>query len=149
MIYTTFSPESTQQVASKTIKQFINNKKYHYIFIFISGDLGSGKTEFVKGIAKGLGFDNKCIKSPSFLFISELNNKKYKLFHLDFYRISEEFVDKVIHDLLEENLTYNKKHKLIICCEWAEKISKIMKNFICNIEGMKCIKVKIINMGLK
>lgn len=143
MIYTSHSPKVTQKIASQVVKKYIN-AKYQYIFVYITGKLGAGKTEFVKGIAKSLGFNDKKVKSPSFVFIGEFENKKYKLFHLDFYRINEKFVDRIAHDLLEENIGRNKTQKMVVCFEWAEKMSKRIKNLICNIQKTKCIKVKIV-----
>lgn len=144
MIYISHSPEITQKIASQVFKKFLNTK-YQYLFIYITGKLGAGKTEFVKGIAKSLGFDDKKVKSPSFVFVGEFENKKYKLFHLDFYRIDKKFVDRIVHDLLEENIGRNKiQKKIVVCFEWAEKISKYIKNLICNIQKTKCVNVKII-----
>ena len=55
--------------------------------IALSGDLGSGKTTFTKGIGKGLGIkDSRRINSPTFVLIKEYNGK-IPLYHLDLYRL--------------------------------------------------------------
>ena len=53
------------------------------------GDLGAGKTEFVKGLAFGLGFENE-VTSPTFTVVHEYRGGRLPLFHMDFYRLNEE-----------------------------------------------------------
>ncbi|MGI6594034.1 MAG: tRNA (adenosine(37)-N6)-threonylcarbamoyltransferase complex ATPase subunit type 1 TsaE [Christensenellales bacterium] len=61
--------------------------------VILNGDLGAGKTTFVKGLAKGLGVDSH-IKSPTFVIIKEY--KGYiNLIHIDTYRIDGNDIDKI------------------------------------------------------
>src|SRR6202048_92 len=53
------------------------------------GDLGAGKTEFVKGLAIGLGVENE-VTSPTFTLVHEYRRGRLALFHMDFYRLNEE-----------------------------------------------------------
>jgi tRNA threonylcarbamoyladenosine biosynthesis protein TsaE len=53
------------------------------------GDLGAGKTEFVKGLAIGLAFENE-VTSPTFTVVHEYRGGRLALFHMDFYRLNEE-----------------------------------------------------------
>ncbi len=53
------------------------------------GDLGAGKTEFVKGLAIGLGVDNE-VTSPTFTVVHEYRGGRLPLFHMDLYRLNEE-----------------------------------------------------------
>lgn len=78
--------------------------------ICLYGDLGAGKTVFVKGVAKALGLNPNKIKSPTFNYIKEYDN----LTHCDFYRIEE------LDDILAEQLAEacEKGHVVI---EWAER----------------------------
>ncbi len=76
--------------------------------IVLEGELGAGKTTFVKGIAKALGISDP-ITSPTYT-ISKLYDGK--LCHVDSYRISEE--DIGLDDLQDEGY--------IICVEWAANI---------------------------
>src|ERR1041385_2214711 len=56
-------------------------------FIFaLTGDLGAGKTQFVKGIARGLGILAR-VHSPTFTLVNEYGGGRLKLFHLDLYRL--------------------------------------------------------------
>lgn len=95
--------------------------------LLLKGDLGVGKTVFVKGLAKGLKI-KKIIQSPSFLLlkiykipkdVSKRNRARYFV-HFDFYRLKRK---KEIEDLgLKEFL----KKENIIAIEWPEKIEKIL-----------------------
>lgn len=80
--------------------------------VVLNGELGSGKTTFVKGIALGLGIDTP-ITSPTYT-ISKLYDNK--LCHVDSYRISSE--DIGLDDLKQEGY--------IICVEWSENISEYL-----------------------
>lgn len=90
--------------------------------IGLIGDLGSGKTTFVQGLAKGLGIDKRII-SPTFVFRRSYNlpGRRGTLDHLDLYRISG--LDDVKSLGLEEIWSEPKK---IVVVEWAEKIKKIL-----------------------
>ncbi|MEO7297710.1 MAG: tRNA (adenosine(37)-N6)-threonylcarbamoyltransferase complex ATPase subunit type 1 TsaE [Verrucomicrobiota bacterium] len=54
--------------------------------IGLSGDLGAGKTELIKGLAKGLGITDR-IHSPTFALVNEYSGGRLPLFHLDLYRL--------------------------------------------------------------
>jgi tRNA threonylcarbamoyladenosine biosynthesis protein TsaE len=55
--------------------------------IGLSGDLGAGKTQLVKGIARGLG-SNARVHSPTFALLNEYGGGRERLFHLDLYRLN-------------------------------------------------------------
>ncbi len=56
--------------------------------IGLSGDLGAGKTQLVKGIARGLGSPAR-VHSPTFALINEYEGGRLPLFHLDLYRLND------------------------------------------------------------
>lgn len=57
--------------------------------VCLYGDLGAGKTTFVKGVARGLGIDEREITSASFVIIAE-HRGRLPLYHIDLYRVEDE-----------------------------------------------------------
>ena len=58
--------------------------------ICLIGDLGAGKTTFVKGLAQGLGIEEGYqVRSPTFTIVNEYPTKKGKLIHVDLYRVDQ------------------------------------------------------------
>lgn len=89
--------------------------------IGLVGELGSGKTTFVQGLARGLGIKNRII-SPTFILRRDYNvkgkKKKVKrLSHIDLYRLEKE-IDREFKNLgIEESLV----ESAIVVIEWADK----------------------------
>jgi tRNA threonylcarbamoyladenosine biosynthesis protein TsaE len=78
------------------------------------GDLGAGKTEFVKGLAAGLG-STAVVTSPTFTLIHEYRGGRLPLYHMDFYRLSSE-------DELDEIGFDEYLNRAGICAiEWANR----------------------------
>ncbi len=81
--------------------------------IALYGDLGSGKTTFIRGLARGLGVGP--VRSPTFTLINRYDGR-HILYHIDLYRIGDE--EEVFHlgimDLFEEP-------NAIVAIEWADK----------------------------
>lgn len=89
--------------------------------IALYGDLGSGKTTFVQGLAKGLGIKNRII-SPTFIIVRNYRIKNHEsrimnFYHIDLYRTESE---KDIEGLGLEEIINNKNNITVI--EWAEKL---------------------------
>jgi tRNA threonylcarbamoyladenosine biosynthesis protein TsaE len=82
--------------------------------IALSGDLGAGKTQLVKGIAHGLGIA-ACVHSPTFTLVNEYSGGRLRLFHLDLYRL--ETPGQIVAAGLEEFLQSDG----VTVIEWAEK----------------------------
>ena len=83
-------------------------------FICLYGEIGSGKTAFVKKLAAALGITEK-VTSPSFVILNEYYSAKLPLYHFDLYRL-ENIGISTIEDELRE-YTSGKKITLV---EWAE-----------------------------
>jgi len=81
--FTSRSVDDTLELA-----QNIESEKFPGMVICLNGDLGSGKTVFVKGFAASLGLEDN-ITSPTFNIVKEYLNGEMPLYHMDVYRIDE------------------------------------------------------------
>ena len=109
---TTRSIRETQYLGQK-IGTLINQP----LVLALIGDLGSGKTAFVQGLAKGLEVpDGYYITSPTFTLINEYPGR-HPLVHADLYRLEN------ISDLEDIGLDEMLHGQAVIAVEWAEKLS--------------------------
>jgi tRNA threonylcarbamoyladenosine biosynthesis protein TsaE len=88
----------------------------HGQVIALSGDLGAGKTQLVKGLARGLGFAGR-VHSPTFTLVNVYSGGRLTLFHLDLYRL--ETREQILSAGLEEYLQPDG----VAVIEWAERMS--------------------------
>ncbi len=117
------SEKQTKSIAKNFISKKISSNQ-SLVFI-IEGELGVGKTVFIKGI--GEFFQIKNIISPTFVVYYEyqLKNQPFsKLIHADLYNLKDKEEFKYLH--LEK---YLEKEKNILCIEWGEKIGEIFESF--------------------
>lgn len=87
--------------------------------IELVGDLGGGKTTFVRGMARGMGSADR-VSSPSFTLTNEYHSGHKTLYHLDFYRLSEA---GVMRDELAEFL---KNDQAVVVIEWAGVVEDVL-----------------------
>ena len=103
---------------TQRLGQIIGTQIDRPIRIALTGDLGSGKTAFVQGLAKGLGVSEQYyITSPTFTLINEYPGR-HPLFHVDLYRI------ELLNELKEIELQEVLEQDAVIAVEWAEKLSR-------------------------
>ena len=119
--------------AEETMVSGISMSKYLEIgdVLTLTGELGSGKTTFIKGILRGFNYSDE-VTSPTFTLINEYD-AIFPIIHIDCYREDnlDRWVEIGIHDYLNgEN---------IIIIEWADKISSLLPT--------DSIKIEFIHKG--
>ena len=112
----THSPEETMDVAEDFITGLLSAHRSQLstinsqFVIYLHGDLGAGKTHFVKGIARHFGFDR--ITSPTYLGMQEYKNEQLHLYHVDLYNFeSSEDIDALQLGRLIEREVPNTKYQ--------------------------------------
>jgi tRNA threonylcarbamoyladenosine biosynthesis protein TsaE len=88
--------------------------------IALCGELGAGKTHFVKGLAEGLGCDPDAVTSPTFTLINEYTGGRMPLFHFDLYRLESE--DELLRVGLDDYL----EDDGVVVIEWADKFPALL-----------------------
>ena len=127
--YISPSPFKTRKFAEKFARQILKQKTLpQAIIVCLCGELGSGKTTFLQGFARGLGLKEK-ILSPTFVILKRFKIKDLRFknfYHIDCYRIKN---PKELLSLGFKEIISNPQN--IVAVEWADRIRKIMpKNTI-------------------
>ncbi len=91
----------------------------HRDVVAFFGELGAGKTCFIKGICKGLGV-HEHVASPSFTIMNEYQGVGIKIFHFDFYRI------KTIPELREIGFDEYIYDDGVCLIEWADRVKELL-----------------------
>ena len=123
--FTSRSEQDTMELAEN-----IESEKFPGMVICLDGELGSGKTVFVKGFAQSLGITEN-VTSPTFTIVKEYENGEMPLYHMDVYRIEEADSTIAFNDY------FNSDGVTII--EWSELIADKLP------EERLYIKFKVIN----
>ena len=83
--------------------------------LLLYGDLGAGKTAFVRGLARGLGAPDEDVSSPTFTLVQEYRGERLTLFHADLYRLTPaEAADLALHEIGEDG---------VLAIEWADRLA--------------------------
>ncbi len=88
----------------------------------LTGELGSGKTTFAQGLAKGLGIKQRII-SPTFILVRKYDLESKNFYHIDLYRLETE-IEREVRNLGIEEIWDDSENIVVI--EWAEKIKKMI-----------------------
>lgn len=115
-VYVTNSPEETEALGAELAKGLLSNPG---AVIGLVGELGAGKTSFVRGMARGLGATGY-VKSPSFTLINIYEGGRLPLYHIDLYRLAK--AEELYAAGLEEYI-YAKGISVI---EWADKFPALL-----------------------
>jgi tRNA threonylcarbamoyladenosine biosynthesis protein TsaE len=94
--------------------------------LLLTGDLGSGKTTLVQGLAQGMSILDSIV-SPTFTIINEYFSGRLPLYHLDLYRLNETEVDE-LH--LESYWLGLETEPGIVAIEWAERLSYLPDDYL-------------------
>ena len=111
---------STSVTETQSIAANLANSLPVGVVIALIGNLGSGKTTFTQGFAEGLGI-NEHVGSPTFKLVSEYDGQKFKLIHVDAYRLEgiNDFLNIGGEDILATP-------RAIILIEWGDKLDSIL-----------------------
>lgn len=107
----TAGPEETAAIARRLSSGFRGGE-----VVLLSGELGAGKTVFVKGLASGLGADPEEVASPTFVLLTSYPGR-LRLWHADLYRLTGQ------GDERELGLEELPGPGSVLAVEWAERLS--------------------------
>lgn len=126
IVLNTFKSSSAKDSIDIAFKFSKNIKRNDLILLM--GEIGSGKTTFLNGIAKGIGVKKRIISS-SFSLIQTYSGKKLSLIHFDFYRINGKFD-------INEFIEYFNNNNNVVAVEWPYDIERYIgfKPYIVNIK---------------
>jgi tRNA threonylcarbamoyladenosine biosynthesis protein TsaE len=115
LIFESTSVEQTEAIAADLASKLTGAE-----LIALEGDLGAGKTQFVRGIVKGLNGDGRSVSSPTFVLLNVYDGGRLTVFHLDAYRVhgAEDFEAIGFTELLEQGG--------VIAVEWPQRIAALL-----------------------
>jgi tRNA threonylcarbamoyladenosine biosynthesis protein TsaE len=122
----TRSEEETQEVARQLAETLSAGD-----VLLLTGNLGAGKTAFVRGLAAGLGVDPGEVSSPTFTLVHEYRGGRLTLYHADLYRLEKTATDELG---LEEMGAADG----VLAIEWPDRLSHEMP-------GAKAVTIDIVD----
>lgn len=99
--------------------------------LLLSGDLGAGKTTFVRGLAEGLGIDPREVSSPTFTLVHEYRHGRLTLYHADLYRLERAAAE----DLGLEEIGVRDG---VLAIEWPDRLSH-------DIAGARLVRIELVD----
>ncbi|MFA6916381.1 MAG: tRNA (adenosine(37)-N6)-threonylcarbamoyltransferase complex ATPase subunit type 1 TsaE [Parachlamydiales bacterium] len=111
------SPEDTKEIARNWSQTLVKGS-----IVILEGDLGAGKTTFIKGLAQGLGnISADSVQSPTFTYMHIYEGGRLPLYHFDLYRLkgADEFLQHGFDEFIEG--------EGISCIEWPDRIAGLLQ----------------------
>lgn len=105
-----YSLEETRNIAECFVKALDDNG----LFVTLTGDIGAGKTQFVRYVLEILNTDKK-VTSPSFVILNEYKTSRFPVYHFDLYRLEQKGLDSIVNELREYSKT-----GFLTFVEWAQ-----------------------------
>jgi tRNA threonylcarbamoyladenosine biosynthesis protein TsaE len=99
--------------------------------LLVSGDLGAGKTTFVRGLAEGLGINPREVSSPTFTIVHEYRGNGLTLYHADLYRLERAATD----DLGLEEIGVKDG---VLAIEWPDRLSH-------DLPAARLVRLEVVN----
>jgi tRNA threonylcarbamoyladenosine biosynthesis protein TsaE len=101
-------------VAERLASRFVGGE-----VVLLTGELGAGKTAFVRGLARGVGADPEEVASPTFVLLTSYTGGRLTLHHADLYRLRGD------GDEREIGLDELPGRDGVLAVEWAERLSRL------------------------
>lgn len=115
----TKSDKETKELAREMAREMLSNKNEEALIVGLEGNLGSGKTTFIQGVAQELGIKDR-ITSPTFVIMKKYTIEQGEFYHIDCYRIeSDDLLELDFKEIISQPGN-------IIMIEWAEKVRDIL-----------------------
>ena len=110
--FTTSSEDDTRALARDLAAELAAGST-----VLLTGDLGAGKTAFVRGLAEGLGLDPDVVTSPTFTLVHEHRGGRLPLVHVDLYRLERAELDEI-------GLDSDLAAAGVQAIEWADRLTR-------------------------
>lgn len=115
---TTKTDQETMKLAKEFAQEF---DKQNNVVICLEGNLGTGKTTFVKGFCEYFDIKGATVKSPTYTYYRLYKGKNRHVYHFDYYRLTQ--LDEIIEHELFEIID---KENTVSLIEWPEKVKLLL-----------------------
>jgi tRNA threonylcarbamoyladenosine biosynthesis protein TsaE len=106
--------ETTSEAETEQAGETLARRLAPGAVLLLYGELGAGKTAFVRGLARGLGASSSDVSSPTFTIMQEYAGSTATLYHIDLYRLAPAEIDDLgLDDLIESGG--------VVAIEWADR----------------------------
>ena len=118
MTHQSNSEDDTRRIAAALAKELRAGA-----IVLLEGDLGAGKTAFVRGLAEGLGINADDVTSPTFTLVHEYRGGRLPLVHVDLYRLDRADLDEIglDQDIAAQGIT---------AIEWPDRLTRAIGSTI-------------------